>query len=75
MPHRTEGHRLLAESGKTQAEVVRAVQRSAPTVFRWFRGGKPDVDSANLLAAVLGIPATAWSEKPKRRSGGKRKAA
>jgi len=71
---RTEGHRLLADTGKTQAEIVQAVQRSAPTVHRWFHGGRPDMDSAGVLQTVFGIPMKTWSQKP-RGAGKKRKAA
>lgn len=71
MTHRTEGHRLLAQSGKSQAEVVRGTSRSAPTVLRWFHGGKPDIPSAIALREFLGIPLEAWAQRPQRGKGRK----
>lgn len=68
---RTEGHRLLEESGRTQAEIVRGIGRKAPTVYRWFNGGRPDIDSMQALRVFLGIPLEAWTRPPGNR---KRKA-
>lgn len=67
---RTEGHRLLDASGLTPAQVVKGTGRTHPTVRRWFRDGKPDVESCFLLRDFAGIPVEAWTQKP----NGKRKA-
>lgn len=64
----TDGHRLLKATGKTQAEVVRGTRRSAPTVLRWFRGGRPDIDSIIILRDWLKIPPEAWARRRSRKA-------
>jgi plasmid maintenance system antidote protein VapI len=76
---KSEGQRLLQEAAREKgrrAQIARVIKRSKPTVSALVAGeSAPSFDTAVALEEHLGIPIDTWHQKPRRKSGGRSKAA